>query len=315
MKFSIAERRGKNRLAAISNMVLFGFLLLGMKAAYAQNECAANFKVSGDPRNGASYLTYVTIPHLDIHSALGQVEKISLDSGLAPGSENYAGDEGTLTVVRKDKTGLLHLNNQNKGYPILIKANKANNRLIMALQLNQGQVATAENMQSFMCGILTHVTMDSAGATAAAAAHAETHSDEITNITATELGQKLTKRPLTLGLKPADIENQYMGRVFRIDGQVAIMMTPGEALGRSQSIQDGRNSIEIPFSTAKVKTGLLGTPAGAQTGQVICRTDPKQLNRFMALRNGDYATVIGKVVQVVANQFAATLYLDCHFEK
>lgn len=312
MKFEIAERRGKNRFVAISTSLFLGFLLLGMKTAFAQDDCAANFKVSGDPRNGASYLTYVTIPHLDIHSALGQVEKIALDNSLAPGAENYEGDEGTLTIVRTDKSGLLH---QNKGYPILIKANKANNRLIMALQLNQGQVATAENMQRFMCGILTHVTMDSAGAATAATAHAQTHSDEITNVTATELGQKLTKRPFTLGLKPADIENEYMGRVFRIDGQVAIMMTLGEALGRSQSIQNGKNSIEIPFSTAKVRTGLLGTPAGAQTGQVICRTDPKQMDRFMALRNGDYATVIGKVVQVVANQYAATLYLDCHFEK
>ena len=283
--------------------------------AFAQNDCAANFKVSGDPRNGASYLTYVTIPHLDIHSALGQVEKISLDNGLAPGAENYEGDEGTLTVVRKDKTGLLHLNNQNKGYPILIKANKANNRLIMALQLNQGQVATAENMQSFMCGILTHVTMDTAGATAAAAAHAETHSDEITNITATELAQKLTRRGWGRALNPTDIENQYMGRIYRIDGQVSIMMTPGEALGRSQSIQDGRNSIDLAFNTSKVKTGLLGTPPGSQTGSITCHSDPKQLNRFLALRNGDYATVIGKVVQVVPNQYAATLYLDCHFEK
>lgn len=301
------------RSARMSLYVLIALFCVGR--AFAQNDCAANFKVSGDPRNGASYLTYVTIPHLDIHSALGQVEKISLDNGLAPGAENYEGDEGTLTVVRKDKTGLLHLNNQNKGYPILIKANKANNRLIMALQLNQGQVATAENMQSFMCGILTHVTMDTAGATAAAAAHAETHSDEITNITATELAQKLTRRGWGRALNPTDIENQYMGRIYRIDGQVSIMMTPGEALGRSQSIQDGRNSIDLAFNTSKVKTGLLGTPPGSQTGSITCHSDPKQLNRFLALRNGDYATVIGKVVQVVPNQYAATLYLDCHFEK
>ena len=313
MHFAVARHRDKNRFVAIFTGLLLGFLLLGVKTACAQNECAANFKVSGDPRNGATYLTYVTIPQLDIHSALGQIEKTALDSGLAPGAESYEGDEGTLTVVRKDKSSLLH---QNKGFPILIKANTSNNRLAMALQLNQGQVSTAEDMQTFMCGILTSVKMDSAGAASAAAAHSQTHSDEITNITATELGQKLTKRAFTRNLNPQDIENQYTGRVFRIDGQVSISSAIGEALARSQSIQNGTNSIQIAFNTSKVKTGLLGTPAGAQTGQVICRsTDPKQLNRFMALRNGDYATVIGKVVQVTADQFAATLYLDCHFEK
>ena len=312
MKCSKTGSQVKNRFVIASPYLCLCLLLLVGKVAFAQNECATNFKVSGDPRNGASYLTFVTIPHLDPHSALGQMEKIALDNDLAPGAENYEGDTGTLTVVRKDKSSLLH---QNKGFPILIKADKGNNRLIMALQLNQGQISTAENMQSFMCGMLTHVTMDSAGAAAAAAAHAETHSDEIVNTTATELAQKLTKRAWSLGLKASDIENQYMGRVDRIDGQVSIMSTLGEALARSQSIQDGSRSITIAFNTAKVKTGLLGTPAGAQTGQLICHSDPKQLDRFLALRNGDYATVIGKVTQVVSNQFAATLYLDCRFEK
>lgn len=313
MNTVLANRLSKRLLSAASVGLSLSSFLLATATIHAQNECAANFKVSGDPRNGSSYLTYVTIPQMDIHSALGQVEKIALDNGLVVGAENYEGNEGTLTVVRKDKSGLLH---QNRGYPILIKANKTNSRLIMALQLNQGQVSTAENMQNFMCGILTNVRMDSAGAASAAAAHAETHSDQITNITATELGQKLTKRPFTLGLKPQDIENQYMGRVFRIDGKVSIMMTPGEALARAQSIQNGTNSMQIAFDTSKVKTGLLGTPAGAPTGQVICQsTDPKQLDRFMALRNGDYATLIGKVEQVVANQFTATLYLSCRFEK
>jgi hypothetical protein len=312
MKLGMSKLKTGNRLVALSTYLLLSIGLLTVRTAFAQDQCVTNFKVSGDPRNGATYLTFVTIPNLDIHSALGQMEKIALDNDLATGAETYEGDTGTLTVVRKDKSSLLH---QNKGFPILIKADKSTGRLIMALQLNQGQISTAENMQSFMCGMLTHVTMDSAGAAAAAAAHAETHSDEITNTTATALAQKLTRRAFSRALKPDDIENEYMGRVYRIDGQVSIMMTPGEALGRSQSIQDGRNSIDIPFSTVGVKTGLLGTPAGAQTGQLICHSDPKQLDRFLALRNGDYATVIGKVVQVVPNQFAATLYLDCSFEK
>jgi hypothetical protein len=277
----------------------------------AQGSCESNLKVSGDPRNGAAYVTFVTIPNLDIHSALGQIEKIALDNNLTPGAENYAGDVGTLTVVRKDKSSLLH---QDKGFPILIKADKANSRLIMALQLNQGQVSTAENMQSFMCGMLTHVTMDSAGAAAAAAAHAQTHSDEIINTTATELAQKLTRRAWQRALKPEDIQNEYTGRVYRIDGQI-IISSPLEAYDRNVKLQDGSRSIDITYNTSKVKIGLLGSPPGAQMSSITCHSDPKQLPRFLALRNGDYATLIGKVVQVVPNEYATTLYMDCHFEK
>ena len=302
----------KRRHVAIALTILLGALPLVEGKASAQNECAANFQVTGDPRNGASYVTYITIPHIDIHSALGQVEKIAIDSNLVPDAENYEGDEGTLTISRKGKSGFLH---ESKGFPMMIKANKTNDRLIMAVQLNQGQTSTAENMQGFMCTILTHVTMDSAGAAAAAAAHAQTHSDEITNITATELAQKLTRRAWGLAFKPDDLQNEYMGRVYRIDGKVLVTMTPGEALARAQSIQNGHNSFDISYDTSKVKTGLLGHQAFSQLGNVTCHTDPKQMPRFMALRNGDYATLIGKVVQVTATRNAADIILDCSFEK
>lgn len=293
---------------------LWGFLLISAFAAkpLLADSCEENFKVSGDPRNGATYLTYVTIPNLDPHSALGQMEKITLDQGFVMGSENYEGDSGTLTVSQKDKSDFLH---KRPGFPVVIQANKANNRLVIGLQLNRGQTANADDIRTTLCGMLNKVTMDSAGAAIADAAHAQTHSDEIINTTATDLAQKLTRRAWGRALKPEDIVNQYMGRVYRIDGQVSIMMTPGEAIARSQSIQNGSNSINISYDTSKVKVGLLGTQVGSQTASITCHTDPKQLERFLALRNGDYATLIGKVVQVVPNQYAATLYLDCHFEK
>jgi hypothetical protein len=113
----------------------------GGRPVLAQGSCESNLKVRGDPRNGAAYVTFVTIPNLDIHSALGQIEKIALDNNLTPGAENYEGDVGTLTVVRKDKSSLLH---QDKGFPILIKADKANSRLIMALQLNHTSIVISK---------------------------------------------------------------------------------------------------------------------------------------------------------------------------
>jgi hypothetical protein len=315
MECVVIESGIAGRRMSIASKLLMCVLVLFVKSAMGQNECATNFKVNGDPRNGAAYVTYITIPRIDIHSALGQVEKIAIDGGFVPGAESYEGNVGSLTFVRKDKSGLLH---QNKGFPILVKADKSNNRLIMALQLNQGQISTADNMQNFMCTILTHVTMDSAGADAAAAAHAETHSDEITNITALELAQKLTRRAWGRSFKPGDLENEYVGRVYRLDGRVVIT-DPLSAYTRAIKVQEGNPSIDVAYDTSKVKTGLLGNSGlggvPGMLGEVICHSDPKQLDRFAALRSGDYATVIGKVVQVIATKNSATLYLDCHFEK
>lgn len=286
---------------------LFLLSTLSAKSLFADS-CEDNFKASGDPRNGATYVTFVTLSNLDPHSALGQMEKLALDQGFVIGSENYDGDEGTLTIIQKDSNNILH---PHKGFPILIKANKTTSRLAIALQLNQGQTATAENVRNSMCGMLNKVTMDNAGAAVAAEAHAQTHSDEIINIKAPDLASQMSKAMIGHALHPEIVEAQYMGRVYRIDGQVSIMMTPGEAVARSQSIQSGSNSFNISYNTAK--TGLLGGRVDTHTA-IVCHTDPKQSDRFLALRNNDYATLIGKVTQFAGTEYGGTLYLDCHFE-
>jgi hypothetical protein len=294
-----------HKTALWASLLLFSAFMA--KPLYADS-CEDNFKVSGDPRNGASYVTFVTLPNLDPHSALGQMEKISLDMGFVIGSENYEGDMGTLTIIQKDKNNLLH---PHKGFPVMIRANKADNRLAIALQLNQGQTANADTMRSTLCGMLSKVTMDSAGAAVADAAHAQTHSDEITNIKAPDLASQMSKAMIGHALHPEIVEDQYMGRVYRIDGQVSISMTPGEAVARSQSIQNGSHSFDISYDTRK--TALLGGKVDTNTA-IVCHSDPGQMDRFLALRNGDYATLIGKVTQFAGTTYGGTLYLDCHFE-
>jgi hypothetical protein len=291
---------------------VFGIFLLllfvGVTPSFAADSCEANFKASGDPRNGATYVTFVTIPNLDPHSALGQMEKIALDMGFVMGSENYEGDAGTLTVIQKDKNNLLH---PHPGFPVMIRANKADNRLAIALQLNQGQTTDPGSLRTMLCGMLSKVTMDSAGASVAAQEHAQTHSDEIVNIKAPDLAVQMGKAMIGHSLHPEIVESQYLGRVYRIDGQVRIEMTPGEAVARAQSIQDGRNTFDISYITTKA--GLLGGRVDTHTA-IVCHTDPKQAERFLALRNNDYATLIGKVVQFAGTTYGGNLYLDCHFE-
>lgn len=286
---------------------LFLLAMLAAKPLFAASSCEANFKEVGDPRNGASYVTFVTIPNMDPHSALGQMEKLTLNAGFSMGSESYEGDVGTLTMMRKDKFSLLHPQN---GFPLLIKASKADNTLWIALKLNQGQTAEPAQMQSQLCGMLEKVTMDSAGAQIADQQHAETHSDEIVNIKSTDLVAQISKKRFHLGINSRNITGEYMGRVYRIDGQVEIDGW-NKAWAGMNNANSGKRSFELPFAPPKPRFGS----APIIQSQVICETDPAQFDRFMAVQNMDYITVIGKVVRVTGDGYQATLYLSCHFEK
>lgn len=99
------------RLTSLPLIVLFGLV----PVLHAADTCEANFKTSGDPRNGASFETFVTIPGLDNHSALGQMEKIAMDKGFKVGAEDYSGTVGTLTLIQKNT--FMH-----QGFPITVTA-------------------------------------------------------------------------------------------------------------------------------------------------------------------------------------------------
>ena len=66
------DMRRLPHLIALAGLV--GPVLSG--ATRASNECESNFSTSGDARNGASYLTFVTDPHLDVRSALDQLQQL-----------------------------------------------------------------------------------------------------------------------------------------------------------------------------------------------------------------------------------------------
>ena len=177
-----------------------------------------------------------------------------------------------------------------------------------------------------MCAMLTNVKMDAAGNAVATATRAQTHSGEIIDITAIELAKELTRQRgiLSAGkaLNPVDLENQYTGRVYRLDGQVRIAGGMS-AYARNQRLQHS-SSLDIEFQTIKRKersqlgTALFGRAPPNMDAvfptSIMCQSDPAQLDRFGALRNGDYATVIGKVVRVTGNRNVMRLVLDCHFE-
>jgi hypothetical protein len=304
MTFNPAAARSGARSAIVAAILLCS-PVLGVASAAAQDECAANFKAVGDPRNGASYVTFVTLPNLDPHSALGQMQKIALERGFTLGAESYSGNEGNLTIIQNASLGLIHTR---QGYPILIKADQTTNQLWMALKLNQEQKITADSMRATLCGMLTRVTMDAAGAALAADTHAQSHSDQIINVKAIDLADEIHKAMFWHNSASQTIGARYVGRTYRIDGQVFIAAA---GVNRAFDDMNGVQSFDILYITAK--PGLL-VGKRDQPIQIGCHTDAQQRDRFRALNNNDYATLIGTVTQFAGNGLRGTLYMNCRFE-
>lgn len=296
--------------------------------SYASTECGGNFSTSGDPRNGATFTTFVKLQNLDIRSAIGQVEKVAADRGIVVGGEQFDGGLGKVTMVVKDPNG-------GHDYPLMAAAQKGNGHLTLIAQLNRDQIVDNDLMRDRMCDILSRVKMDAAGASVAAATQQKLGSGKITDIKAMDLSLEIAEA-LRQKQDAAEITMKYAGRVFRIDGQVSRPNTGTQMFSEIQ-IAGATKTLSIPYLT-EVHAGLLGIGPMTQTRvTVMCHTPPDQFARFVTLRDKDYATLIGTVIGfsgkarpksfIVDNPLTTTgsilsdqsyggiLNLDCRFEK
>ena len=311
----------KNSLYGTSRSFKIGastlFLLLVMRPAFGQASCADNFRVSGDPRNGAMYSTFVTIPNIDNHSALGQMEAVALKQEFKVGAEVYSGDEGTLTLVQDGGNSLFK---GSPGFPIYVKAKRTANKLSIDFRLNRGQTADASTIRNFVCGMLTSVSMDAQGAAIAKGVRKNTHSDDVEDLTAAALSIKVQKAMKGHSENPSLVEDQFVGHVYQIDGQV---FPPS-----SDRIDFSDLHLTMSYHLPQVGgtlSGLFGRHKGLVV-DIVCRTAPDQMEQFKALRNGDFATVIGTITKIVWStqdtmmQIShplgehGTVYLDCRLK-
>jgi hypothetical protein len=269
--------------------------------SYAATECGRNFTTSGDPRNGATFTTFVKLQGLDVRSAIGQVEKIAIDQGIQVGADQIDGGFGKVTMVVKDPSG-------GHDYPLVAIAQKTTGRVALVAKLNQGQIFNNDQVRDHMCDMLSKVRMDAAGASAAAATQQKIGSGKITDIKALDLAQEVASA-LKQKQDAADVTMKYAGRVFRIDGQVS-RPTDGMSLVGDMQIANVTKSFSIPYIT-EVHGGLLGIGPMVQTPvQIMCRTAPDQFSRFAVLRNRDYATLIATVVGFNGKGRPKSMFVD-----
>jgi hypothetical protein len=296
--------------------------------SYASTECGRNFTTSGDPRNGALLTTFLKFHDLDVLSAIGQVEKIAMDQGMQVGSDQVDKSSGKVTIVVKDTEG-------GHDYPMVASALKNSGQLTLIARLAQGQMVDPGVMRDRMCNVITKVKMDSAGASIAAATQKKLGTGQIIDIKAIDLVTEVAKA-LQQKQDASDVAMKYSGKVYRIDGRIS-RLTGGMGLYGEMKMASTTKSFSIPYIT-EVHGGLLGIgPMVPTRVQIICRSEPNQYYRFLALRNGDYATLIAKVTSFIGKgrpksiivdnplttpgslfsdqSYGGTLYADCSFEK
>lgn len=271
----------------------------------AATECESNFTVSGDPRNGAGYMTHITIPNLDVRSALGQLQQQAVNAGMEVGTAQIEGDEGTQTYISKD--GLFKKN----GMAMMVLANRKNGQVGVAVQLQQGQTASDDAMRGNMCRLLASIHMDAAGAAVAEQALAKTNTGDVVDIKATDLSKELIVATRKNHGNAELVAVQYINRKYRIDGQIS---RPSDGtFAPAFEARDAANGrpLSMIFDT-QARAGIFGIgEKGQMLVTVQCYIPASQYQRLASLRSGNYATVVGTVTSFDGSN----LILDCHFEK
>lgn len=291
------------------------------------SECSAHFSEKGDPRNGAQYHTYVTLPNIDVQSAIEQLEEIVSHKGMQTGATQLDAGIAGVEILAK-------IPGVAGDFSMGALAQKATNQVHIMATLNRGQIASNDQMRDSMCSILSGFSTGTLSKTAAYAESKTTKPSEIIDIKATDLAKQVGK-----ALKESDDTTQlgikFNGRTYRIDGQVS--RPSGSSLGfELLTASQSNRTLTITYVTKTY--GIFGPKVGdgVQTPvSITCRTAPDQFARFAALKNEDYATLIGKVVGFVGKtrsksifnnpsksrslfadrSYGGTLLLDCRYEK
>jgi len=213
-------------------LILVAACALGASASVAAATCEQNFKSVGDPRNGQTFLTEVTIPGLKPRSGLGQLRKLALDEGNNfVSGDVYTETEGQMYVMQTD------LN-----VPLVTAVSITNNgTVLIGTKLARGQTAKDEDARSAFCGWLNKLKTGKEGEAIAEAVRISSGFDKPTQATAvgmsTVLGKESKKLQRNINRLPLkslfsngplpDTDSlyqpmfvKYFGRRFVIDGQV-----------------------------------------------------------------------------------------------
>jgi hypothetical protein len=282
-----------------------GVLLAASTVAHA-GTCEQDFQAVGDPRNGLLFMGQVEMPGLSVRSALGQLQQIAKDSGYEVGNESIAGDSGELFFTQT-----------NTRPPIVVRAQAdSSGQVSLGTKLPRGQKLEVAEARREICSLLSRLKAGKEGDAIAAAAHATIGSGRIIDAEApklsAEIGSDIRKtmagvnskgmfKNLMLGTNEsatagergeafAPIRAKYMGRNYRIDGQIYTV-----------SKNQFNGEMQVAYLVTKTR-GLLGVRQSSTYNSlnftIACTLAPDQAKLFVTLAEGDWVKLTGIVDQI-----------------
>lgn len=277
--------------------------LLALSATARAGTCESDFQAIGDPRNGLFFMGTVKLPGLSASSAIGQLQQIGLDKGYQLGNESVVGGSGELFMTQTNVTPA-----------IVVKAQAdASGEVSLGTKLARGQKVDEAVARNEICSMLAKLKPGKEGEALAAAARAKTGSGQVVDAEApklsAEIGRDIRKtmagvnskgalKNLLLGTSEsatagerseafAPVRAKYMGRKYRIDGQIYTI---------SQNQYDG--SMQISYLVTQTR-GLLGVRQSSTFNSnnftIQCMLAPDQAKLFLTLAEGDWVKLMGTV--------------------
>lgn len=268
-------------------------LLMGASAALA-GACEENFRVEGDPRNGAEYFASTLLPELTVPQAIAQLRSIATADGFNVLGEELNATDGKLTIEQSKgaRPFLIHLNSVQK---------ERSNEVSIQTRLNRGATARAEDMRQAMCGMLSRVKTGEEGAQAAAQVRANQGPTTITDTTPKDLADEIYR--VSQKVEAEVVTARYKGRRYRIDGQIAEpLVTQG--------------TVEIWYRVRQEASWLLGERNNKSNWwpEIVCRLAKSEVSKTKRLQSGDWAKLTGTVSHFWRGQPNRLVLEDCKFE-
>lgn len=250
------------------------------------------------------FVGQVSKPGLTVSSALGQMQKIASDDGFEIGGESIKGPTGELFFTQTTSRP-----------PIVVRVEaNASGDVIMGTRLAPGQKMEKEAARQYICGMLGRLKAGKEGNAIAQAARAQSGTGRVIDAKAPELSAEL-KREVGKAMAPVQrkgafkdlllgthttaakgdlaaafvpVRAKYMGRKYRIDGQVYTV---------SQSRYSGEMTVAYLVTQTR---GLLGVRQNSDSNSLLnftieCVMAPDQAMFFGSLREGDWVNLEGTV--------------------
>lgn len=279
---------------------LLAIALLASTTVARAASCDASLQIVGDARNGQVYIAQVTVPGLEVASALGQIRAGAVQEKFEVGKDLITPKKGTLYLVA---------NNANPPVVVLTTA-EAGGQVSLRTRLAPGQTMTPDNARTAMCGLLNRLKPGKEGAAIAAAARSASGTDKVIDIDAVALSVALekeaeaTQRSLNAsGLKGAftgtmaphagfqSMQIRYLGQRLRLDGQVyTVTVDPLD-----------RKTVDVAYLVTRTK-GLLRLREGRDSNRsnyaVECTLADDQSALAGTLRPNDWVKLTGTVDDV-----------------